>query len=178
MTVFLGQFNKGWLSFGGNFNESRLRDFAKKNENMSFRLEPDTRPNVELIRFFEGAIVPSFFYQHAAGTFDTFKDARECLKYEFNATYGKDLQGRRIKQGGSLAEVYKSKMKTRAFIDKIQNYFLQNGYEFPDSEDYKRWTDSAPAPDEVYPPIARLIKLYKEIMNQKAPWRALTPVRK
>ena len=36
---------------------------------------------------------------------------------------------------------------------------MENGYEFPDSEDYKKWRDSSPLIGQVYPPLNRIITL-------------------
>lgn len=55
-----------------------------------------------------------------------------------------------------------------------------NGYVVPDSEDYKRWRDSAPLKGEVYPPLARLIEWSdKELASlndqrQLPPWHRKT----
>lgn len=37
----------------------------------------------------------------------------------------------------------------------------EQGFEIPDSEAFKAWADSAPAPGEVYPPVARMMRDYQ-----------------
>jgi len=123
-------------------------------------LEIDDAPTSEMRRFFEGAVVPYVFYQHPTSDWETFRDAREALKVEFLPVYTKTISGDRVKLSQSTAAL--SKAKFTAFLETVLRWMEQNGFEVPDSEDYKKWRDSAPGVGEVYPPLRRLIDNYKK----------------
>ena len=123
-------------------------------------IEIDDKPSSQMRRFFEGAVVPYVFYQHPAAGWETFRDAREALKAEFLPAYAKSLKGDRVKIARSTASL--SKAKFRIFVETVLRWLEENEYEVPDSEDYKRWENSAPGPDEVYAPLQRIIDKYKK----------------
>lgn len=157
---FLGSVLNGKPDFGG-INNARLAQWCAANEGARLRISHDARSAGELVRFIEGAIIPYFFYQ-SGDAFSDFGEAREAMKLEFNAVYVKDLRGDMQAVGGSMADLYKSKKRTQEFVDRVQSYFLRNGYEFPDSKDYVRWLSSAPLPDQIYPPLAALVAEHKK----------------
>ena len=64
------------------------------------------------------------------------------------------LTGTRERAVRSTAQI--SKTKLIALTEAITRWMSEQGMEVPDSEAYKRWLDSAPPPDEVYPPLLRL----------------------
>ena len=133
----------------------------------------DERANSEKIGFIEGAIKQYFFYQHLPGVYKDYSDARNGLKWATNSTkWELDDRGNRKEVTVSMADIYENKTKTQSFIDKCQDSFMQNGYEFPDSEHFKAWRDSGVGVDEVYPPLLRLKEKYEEMKKQNLPvWR-------
>lgn len=143
----------------GELSKALLHDWIRANPGRKIRIECQEPPSYSMRKFFEGAVVQYFFYQHNRGAFRDFRDSRESLKLEFNPTWIINAAGRRQMIGGSTAG--KSKDWWVAFLDRIQDYFMQSGYEFPDSEEYKKWVRSAPLVDEIFPPLRRLIALYK-----------------
>lgn len=159
MTVFIAQSKDGQLKLS-EFNAARFRDWLKKNPNKWIRIEPDEPPTFSLRKFFEGPVVQYYFYQHNVGVFRDFRDARESLKREFNPEWIINAKGEREMVGGSTAK--RSKQWWIVFLQRIEQYFLQNGYEFPISKEYDNWLKSAPNVDEIFPPLLRLIDTYKK----------------
>ena len=147
------------------------KEYLKKHVGKQVVITLDERTNLEMIGFFEGAVVPYFFYQSGIA-FKDFSDSRECLKLEFYPIKVTNLRGDIVKIAGSMAKLYESKERMKLFLDKIQHYFADQEFEFPNSEDYKKWRDNAPGPEEIYPPLQSLIDNHRKILeNNIAPWR-------
>lgn len=124
----------------------------------------DDPTSTQFRRFFEGAVVPYYAYQQHL--FDqeqqvwrrfSFIEARENLKLEFNPSYLMGRGGKRQTVAGSTALLNKAQFG--AFLEKIQHWFLENGYQFPNSEDHNKWMKTAPLVGEVYPPLKKIIEL-------------------
>ena len=148
---------KVFIQKDGSIQLSRIqRNALQKDAGKMADIVIDRRANAKKIGFFEGPITQYFFYQHEKGVFDNFREAREALKLELNPKYIKNVKGKSVITAGSLEKVYESNRATTVLLEKAQDFFMQNGYIFPDSEDYKKWRDSAPGPDEVYPPLQKL----------------------
>ena len=162
--VFIVQADKGGLKFNSDYHKSLFKDFLKQNDGIRIKIIPDEQIPNNVRGYFEGGIVPFFALQHFVidrdnkqwVTMDE-REARECLKREFNPTYFRDLSGKTVKQGESTASLNKKEFV--AFIDRCTEYFLQNGYEIPNNEEYKNWRYSCPDFDEEYPPVVRLREL-------------------
>lgn len=127
-------------------------------------LSVDEPTSTQLRRFYEGAVCPYFAYQHLLVDEKRqcwrrmgFPEAREALKLEFNPIYIKSIKGSRETVGGTTTAFNKEEF--REYVEKILSWFEQNGYEKPDSEEYKKWVSSAPMLGEVYPPLERIIKI-------------------
>lgn len=127
----------------------------------------DDAPTANMRRFFEGAIVPSVFFQNPKSGWENYKDAREALKLEFCSGYTKDLEGKDMRYARSTTEL--SKKKFTEFLDNVTHWMEENGMESPDPEDYKRWRDSAPSPGQIYPPLLRLKERYNDANASIAP---------
>lgn len=136
--------------------------YLQKKVGKRVNIEVDERTNEEKQRFIEGAITPYYFYQHNVGVFKNFRDARLSLKSLFNMGWYINPEGKQETVIESMSKIYASKVKTQKFIDNCQRMFEENGYEFPDSEIYNKWKDSAPPPGAVYPPLQLLIERYKQ----------------
>lgn len=158
------QSKNGEIFLGGADSHERLKKWLKFHDRKRLRIEVEEPSSYNMQKFFEGAVVPFFALQHPLnGKHMGFKGARDALKREFNPVYVVSITGDKKIEGGSLSELYRNKAKMLKFMDRVQNYFLQNGYEFPDSEDYKKWRDSAPDVGEIYPPLKRLFETMKKI---------------
>lgn len=158
----------GTLKFKSEYHRGLFKDFLKQNPNINLKITPNQEIPSHYRRFFEGGVVPFFALQHFVIDPNTGKwvmmsneEARECLKREFNPMFFRDLSGKVVQQGASTATMTKSEFQ--GLIERCLNYFLENGYEFPDNEEFKRWRDSCPEIDEEYPPIVRL----KEVAEKK-----------
>lgn len=148
---------------------SRSELVLAEHEGKGVIIEIDERESWEKRKFFEGAISQFFYYQHPYSNWKNFREAREALKLEFNGEWINDREGNQQRNGKSTKM---SNAKFTEFLGKIQADFQENGLEFPDSEDYIRWIESAPDPDAVYPPLQKLIDKYKqELANPKPAWR-------
>jgi len=150
---FRAQIQNGSITFA---DEDRFSTWAGKNSGTRLLITDDEPITGELRRFFEGAIVPFFGLTNKInGKAIPLDEAREILKAEFNAKYIRGLKGGMV-VGGSTAKLNKEQF--REFVEKILRWFEQNGYEVPDSVDYRKWVDSGPLVGDVYPPIKRLME--------------------
>ncbi len=150
-------------------SEAARQMFFQKGEGQDAVLEVIDEPSANMRRFFEGAVVPSVFYNHPFSGWKDFADAREALKIEFLAGYTTDLKGKHIKYPKSTTTLTKEGFK--AFLDKILRWLEENGMEVPDSTEYTAWRDSAPPVGEIYPPLARMRTLYEEKKLSASPWK-------
>lgn len=160
---------KGIIKNGQIEITSRSREALKQNEGKGIIITLDDRESWEKRKYFEGCIVPLFFYQHPYSGWTDFRQAREVLKLEFNGEWINDKDGRQVK-------IPKSSKMTNAkfteFLANIQDYFLQNGLQWGDSEDYLKWFETVPSSDEIYPPLKAIIEEYKNLKANPLPkWR-------
>lgn len=150
---------------------SKVKEYLKEKEGTFFECEEDNRESDELRGYFEGAIVPTWFYLHPKSKWKSFSDARDSLKLEFNSGVGFDKHGVPIRVAKTTAM---SRAKWRSFLERINEYFNENGMMqwWPDPEEYKRWRDSAPEVDAVYPPLLALKTEYTRQKDESVPpWR-------
>lgn len=147
---------KGRIQFGSAFAEAR---FMGKNEGAYLIIQVDDEPTAQMRRFMEGAIVPYYFYQNPKSGWTNFKECREALKLAHNFTFVNDREGKSQRTALSTSM---TKEKFKEFLGRIERDFQENGFEFPDSEAYRAWTDSAPGVGEVYPPLEALKQRYEE----------------
>lgn len=152
---FYAQIGENTLTFRSVM--ARVKFFEHKGKDVV--MEIDDKPTSNMRRFFEGAVVPYTFYQHPDSGWETFRDAREALKVEFLPSYVKTIKGDKIKTARSTTGL--SKARFTKFLETVLQWLEENGYEVPDSEDYKNWRDSAPGVGEVYPPLARIAEQYR-----------------
>jgi hypothetical protein len=159
----------GSFTFGSLASQERAKKWLKKHEGRKVRIQDELPISGQMRRFFEGAVVPYFAYQHfipsEVGGYRrmSFKEAREALKLQFNPQYVTTIEGDRKVTGGSTKM---SKAKMEEMLELILHWSTENGYEFPDSEDYKKWRDSGPLVGEVYPPLKRIIELSDNKLEQ------------
>jgi len=159
MRQVIARIKNHWFNFGSGYRQAQIREFLKRHEGKEVTLTITEENSVRLRRFFEGAVVKYVFYQHMIPEWKNFKDCREALKLEFNRKYAIGVDGQRKEYAGSTKEM--TKQEFREFVDKITTWMMQNGYEVPDPEEFKRWRDSAPEPGEIYPPVKRLQAIYE-----------------
>jgi hypothetical protein len=133
----------------------------------SIIIDLDDRPSAEMRRYFEGAVVVSAFYQSVTAWQD-FKECREALKLEFLPGWTRDLKGRQVQYPRSTSEL--SKEGFRGFLGRIEVWFLDCGFEWPDAEAYRAWRDSGPMKGDIYPPVARLKAAHEAKRAKAAPW--------
>lgn len=141
------------------------RHFFTQNEGKDAIIDIDDAPTTNSRRYFEGALVPAVFYQHPKSGWVDFKDCREALKLEFLPDYTRTLQGEKIKFPRSTTEL--SKAKFFALIETITHWMMENGLEVPDPEDYKAWSNSAPAAHQAYPPLVRMQANYNALKSSE-----------
>lgn len=131
-------------------------------------IDLDDRPSAEMRRYFEGVVVVSAFYQSVTAWQD-FKECREALKLEFLPGWTHNIKGQQVQYPRSTSEL--SKEGFRGFLGRIEVWFMDCGYEWPDPESWKRWRDSGPMKGEIYPPLARLKEQHERKRALAAPWR-------
>lgn len=139
--------------------------FFEQAEGKELIITIDDKPSSQMRKYFEGAMVPAVFYQHPNSGWETFKDAREALKFEFLPTYTKTVRGERVRVARSTTGL--SKQGFKRFLDLISDWMLENGLELPNPEEYKAWRDSAPLPGEIFPDVERMKRRYDELHEAK-----------
>ncbi len=148
--------------------------FLQKHIGSQVFVQIDERTTVEKQRFIEGAIIKFYFYQ-MPNVFNNFADARYSLKVLADHTeYRINPKGKREMVVKSMAEIYQSNPKTVVFIDKVHDYFLKNGFLFPDNENFKSWDDTLTSKDkdQIYPPLQELKNEYLKQVKEDIPvWR-------
>lgn len=140
---------------------ARMNFFARAN-GKDVLLTIDERPSQEIRAYFEGCVVPAFYYWHPSSGWSTFSDAREVLKLQFlQSREIRTLDGKLITQTQSLADVGNERFKE--FVTNVTEWMIENGMPAAvlDSESYKLWRDLAQKPGAVYPPLQRLMDDYE-----------------
>ncbi len=149
------------LELRGELSKSELKAYQRAKPKMVYDLISREVEGDSLRKFFEGACCPYFAYQHLI--FDKEKgrwyrmpiiQARKTIKREFNAEYIRRLDGTLEQQGKST----KGKEVLNKVLGKLQEWFMENGYIFPDSKDYNAWVKSAPLIKEIYPPLKEIVE--------------------
>lgn len=153
------------IRFGGLIAQER---FFERAEGKHIIITLDESPTAEKRRYFEGCLVPVMFYSHPHSGWGSFADAREILKVNFLpiklVETDKPLKG--LGRGNALVVPSTTNLSNKAFgefIEAIVAWLRENVMvpeEAFDPENYKMWRDSAPSPEEVYPPLARLKERY------------------
>ena len=150
-----------YFILGGTEEKAKMyAQFARENDGKRAKLSIDDDISYDMRKYFEGAIVPYFFFQSEV-SFKSIKEAREALKLEF----GKKKYQRNIKGTIQILVISTSEYRKNdfvAFLERLQGYFMENGFEWPDSEDFKKWRDSSPMIGEIYPPLKRLVDIYNK----------------
>jgi hypothetical protein len=173
--VFNVQVKNGGIQFSSDYHKGMWDKFLKENDGMRLKITPDEQIATQVRRFFEGAVVPYFALQHfvqgrnGRWTVMDAEMARACLKEEFLPYYYYDIHGKLVQGSKSTADCNKEEF--RQFLDRILDWFMQNGYEFPEPEPYKQWVDSQLEINVLYPPLQRLkdvaIKKLAELNHEK-----------
>lgn len=151
--------------------------FYEKFEGKDIEIQADDRESPELRRYFEGPVTWSWFYLHPQIAWRDFREAREDLKYQFNGYQSYTSKGQKITRANSTRM---SKKHWMAFLDRIQDYYQENGYMhwFPDSNEFNNWINTAPGSDEIFPPLKALKDMYTEkkaSLSGKRPWELAKP---
>lgn len=150
----------------------RFVEFAESNPGCEVRIDPMQDISPQARKFFEGGIIPFFFWQQydpdGGLVYKSYDEARNALKLEFAAEYTLDLKThKRKKVAGSTAEMTDSQFKEK-FINPILRWMEENGFDLPDSEDYNYWHENAPASEKIYPPVLRLMRVALRMCGKKA----------
>lgn len=160
---------KGIIKNGQIEITSRSREALKQNEGKGLIITLDDRESWEKRKYFEGAVTQFFFYQNPLSGWKDFRQAREILKLEFNGEWLNDKNGKQVRVSKTSKM---SNAKFTEFLANIQDYFMQNGLIWPDSEDYLKWIDTVPTADEIYPPLKAIIEDYENLKANPLPkWR-------
>jgi len=148
------------LNFGSPFARHRFMNAARGKE---VRLEIIEKPTDEMRKYFEGCLVPAFYYLHPLAKWESFADAREILKLEFSPGVREitDGDGTTFKVAPSTGDM--SKARFTQFVESVVEWMMENGVDSAvlDSEEYKRWRDTNFV-DPFYPPLLRLKMAYEK----------------
>lgn len=131
-------------------------------------IEPDNAPSTELRGFFHGAIIPFVYYQHPHSGWATFDDCYRAVMIEFRPLRTRTLKSGWCVEGDSSSG--KSKAWFQRLVDDVLAWMGEQAMELPDAESWKSFRDSAPTPDQAYPPIERLKAGYAAARQQPV-WR-------
>jgi hypothetical protein len=143
---------------GTEMKEKLFAQFARENNGKRAKISIDDDISYDMRKFFEGAVAPYFFFQSEVA-YSSVKEGREALKLEFGRKrYQKTINGQT--QIISVSTTEYNKMQFQALLDNIQSYFMENGFLYPDSEDFKKWRDSSPLIGEIYPPLKKIMEAW------------------
>lgn len=135
--------------------------FMELAEGKEVKLEVQEKMTDEMRKYFEGCLVPAFFYMHPKSGWNSFGDAREVLKLEFSPGVKEilDRHGNTVRISPSTADM--SKKRFTDFVEAVVEWMIEQGIEHGvvDSQEYIRWRDTNYS-DLVYPPLARLKAAY------------------
>lgn len=135
--------------------------FMRANEGKEIKLEPIDKITPEIRKYFEGCLVPAFFYFHPHSHWKNFADAREAIKLEFGpgGRTISDIHGQPIKVAPSTSNM--SNKRFALMVESLTQWFMENGMPLDvlDPEEYKRWRDTNFDID-IYPPLKRLKDSY------------------
>lgn len=150
------------LDFGT--SKEKAKEFFAKNEGKVVRIIDTDKPSLNKRKFFEGAVVPYWFYQHPHAGWEDFSEARENIKLGFNVRYIRSRAGDLYAIPGNTGKMNREQFDQ--FLEKVSDGFMQNGLLFPDSDEYKAWVDSSPMVGEEYPPLLQLKEQYEREKNE------------
>lgn len=148
----------GEFHFSSPLAKHRFMELAEGKE-VGLSIQEKMTP--EMRKYFEGCLVPAFFYLHPGSGWQSFADAREVLKLEFSpgvrTVVGTD--GKKVKVAPSTATL--SRERFTQFVEQVTNWMIEQGVESDvlNSEEYLRWRDTNDD-DDIYPPLARLKASY------------------
>lgn len=169
MSKFIAQIKNTDLDFNyghNKANDARFRDFCRANQDKFVNIELEEPPVFSLVKFFEGPVVQYYFYQHGLVVpLRNFRDAREALKLKFNPIEIIADDGSKKIVAGSLSG--KGSKFYNSFLEIIEKYFKEKGYEFPDSKEYNDWIKTAPGASEIFIPVTYLVEAYNKNKKYK-----------
>ena len=153
--VWVGRSVDGKPSYTEHVGAS-FRDWLKENPNAEFRTEPIKKPvSSNLRHYYFGAVIPVI-----RSTCDEWKDLtggelhQVIKKLLFYFETFNPIAGRIERFGRSVMadSEWNNTVKAMEFLMVIQGYLTDCGREMPNSEEYKKWRDSAPLKGETYAP--------------------------
>lgn len=148
--------------------------FMGNAEGKDVSLVIDDKPTPRMRKFFEGCLVPAFYYFHPNSGWRDFKDAREALKLEFSPNIRSVklvLDGSTVRVAPSTTEM--SKERFNMLVEGVMDWMMDNGlpYDVLDAEAYLTWRDTNDL-DLIYPPLRRLKENYDKRKSRKAKTKA------
>lgn len=150
----------GEFHFGSPLAKQR---FMKLAEGKEVNLDIMEKRTDEMRKYFEGCLVPAFYYLHPHSGWKNFADARDVLKLEFapGVRSVAAMDGSVVRIAPSTASI--SKQRFTLFVEAITDWMRENGVDNAvlDSEEYKRWRDTN-FDDLYYPPLKRLKQAYEK----------------
>jgi hypothetical protein len=150
---------------GTDMKQQMYAQFARENDGKRAKICLDDDISYDMRKFFEGAVAPYFFFQSEVA-YNSIPEAREALKMEFGKKiYQKNIKGATLIVPISTAKYNKAEFQT--LLDNILAYFQENGFIYPDSEDFRKWRDSSPLIGEIYPPLKLLIESFEKRTGRK-----------
>lgn len=147
------------------------KQFLQKHAGKNAFLMIDDAPTGELRRFFEGCIVPVYFYSHPHSGWIDFADAREHLKINFLPS----KQLKHLKHGMVVVPMSTNdltKAQFSRFVNSVIDWMTEQGTpaECIDPDGYKYWRDTDLVKGGVYPPLLKLRDAYLLHKNSAKPW--------
>ena len=153
--VWIGRAENGQQKFS-EYVGANFREWLKENDGKEFRIEPVRKPvSANLRSYYFSAVIPV-----VRSTCDEWKDLtgeelhQVIKKLLFYFETFNPMAGRIERFGRSVMadSEWNNTTKAMEFLMVIQWYLTDCGREMPDSEEYKKWRDSAPLKGETYAP--------------------------
>lgn len=169
---FFPKIVEGHLKFDDDVTKQKFKTLLENNDGKHLKIVLEEPITKKMHGFYHVAVIPYCAIQMYFITdwinrlpYDVHNLVHEELKREFNGHYvNSPFTGKSEKLGGPTNEFNKSEMN--AYLKRIEDYFLENGYQFPDSKLYLSWKDSAPMVNEEYPEVVKLRDQFR-IKNNK-----------
>jgi hypothetical protein len=130
------------------YTVAMFHDWCKENEGRQVRIEPVKKAvSVDMRNYYFGAVLPV-----VRSTCDEWKNLNSLQIHEivkkmlfyFEAYNPKTERVERFGRSVMSDSEWNNTYKATQFLDVVGDYLVQCGLEMPNSEEYKKWRDSAP----------------------------------
>lgn len=148
MSNHLFRAEQGKMIFSSETAKALFQEDLKKNEGKQYRIEKVKKPvSDELRSFYFGAVIPvikSTCDDWKKLTGDEIHEVIKKMLFYFETFNPQTQRTERFGRSVMKRDDWNNTNKAMEFLEIIRQYLADCGLEMPDSEDFKRYRDSAP----------------------------------